>query len=83
MGMASPQEIAEVLALQGRVAEIRFLHRMIRHHQGALPMIEQGLAEVKTASRPQRLIEAMGQSRTGEIQTTERWLPERGREAAP
>ncbi len=83
MGMASPQEIAELLAMQGRAAEIKFLQLMIRHHQGALPMIEQGLNEVKTEGLPRRLIEAMGQSQTGEIQTMERWLTERGGEKLP
>lgn len=83
MGMASPQETAELLALQGRAAETRFLQLMIRHHQGALPMIEQGLTEVKTEALPRRLIEAMGQSQTGEIQTMERWLTERGGEKLP
>lgn len=83
MGMASPQEIAELLAIQGRAAETRFLQLMIRHHQGALPMIEQGLTEVKTEGLPRRLIEAMGQSQTGEIQTMERWLVERGGEKLP
>ncbi|GIW26443.1 DUF305 domain-containing protein [Meiothermus sp.] len=78
MGMASPQEIAELLALQGHAAETKFLQLMIRHHQGALPMIEQGLAEVKPEGLPRRLIEAMGQSQAGEIQTMERWLAERG-----
>lgn len=83
MGMASPQEIAELLAMQGRAAETKFLQLMIRHHQGALPMIEQGLNEVKTEGLPRRLIEAMGQSQTGEIQTMERWLTERGGEKLP
>ncbi|MCX7782029.1 MAG: DUF305 domain-containing protein [Meiothermus sp.] len=83
MGMASPQEIAELLALQGPAAETKFLQLMIRHHQGALPMIEQGLADVKTEGLPRRLIEAMGQSQAGEIQTMERWLAERGGEALP
>ncbi|AWR85696.1 hypothetical protein Mtai_v1c04480 [Meiothermus taiwanensis WR-220] len=78
MGMASQQEIAELLALQGREAEIRFLQLMIRHHQGALPMIEQGLAEVQSPGLSRRLIEAMGQSQAGEIQTMKRWLLERG-----
>lgn len=83
MGMASAQEIAELLALQGPAAETKFLQLMIRHHQGALPMIEQGLVEVKTEALPRRLIEAMGQSQTGEIQTMKRWLAERGGEKLP
>ncbi len=83
MGMASQLEMAELLALQGRAAETRFLQLMIRHHQGALPMIEQGLAEVKTEGLPRRLIEAMGQSQAGEIRTMERWLAERGGEQLP
>lgn len=83
MGMASAQEIAELLALQGREAEIRFLQLMIRHHQGALPMIEQGLAEVQSPGLPRRLIEAMGQSQAGEIQTMKRWLLERGGAVLP
>ncbi len=83
MGMASAREIAELLALQGLAAETKFLQLMIRHHQGALPMIEQGLVEVKTEGLPRRLIEAMGQSQTAEIQTMERWLTERGGEKLP
>jgi len=83
MGMASQEEIAELLALQGRAAETRFLQLMIRHHQGALPMIEQGLAEIKTSGLPRRLIEAMNWSQTSEIQTMERWLAERGGQKLP
>lgn len=83
MGMASVQEVAELLALQGRAAETRFLQLMIRHHQGALPMIEQGLAEVKTQGLPRRLIEAMGKSQAGEIRSMERWLQERGGQKLP
>lgn len=83
MGMASAQEIAELQAVQGRAAETRFLQLMIRHHQGALPMIEQGLAEVKTEGLPRRLIEAMGKSQTGEIRSMERWLQERGGQTLP
>lgn len=81
MGMASEQEITELLALQGRKAEIRFF--MIRHHQGALPMIEQGLAEVQSPDLPRWLIGAMGQSQAGEIQTMQRWLEVRGGEVLP
>lgn len=83
MGMASAQEIAELLALQGLAAETKFLQLMIRHHQGALPMIEQGLSEVKTPGLPRQLIKAMNQSQAGEIQTMQRWLEERGGEVLP
>lgn len=83
MGMASDREIAELLALRGRAAETHFLQLMIRHHQGALPMIEQGLAQVKTEGLPRRLIEAMGQSQAGEIHSMERWLQARGGQKLP
>ncbi|MCS7068504.1 MAG: DUF305 domain-containing protein [Meiothermus sp.] len=83
MGMASAQEVAELLAMQGPAAETHFLQLMIRHHQGALPMIERGLAEVTSEGLPRRLIEAMGQSQAAEIQTMQRWLAERGGQPLP
>lgn len=43
-GLASSDEIAELMALEGTEAEVLFLHLMIRHHLGGIPMAEEILA---------------------------------------
>ena len=40
MGMATPAELAALSAAQGNEFDILYLQLMIRHHQGALDMIE-------------------------------------------
>ena len=82
MGMATQEDITKLLSLQGREAETWFLQLMIRHHQGALPMIEDALPGV-TQDLPKRLLEAMKNSQSGEMKTMERWLTERGGERLP
>ncbi|MDX2003898.1 MAG: DUF305 domain-containing protein [Meiothermus sp.] len=82
MGMASQEDIAKLLSLQGREAETWFLQLMIRHHQGALPMIEEALPEV-TQDLPKRLLTAMKNSQGGEIRTMENWLTDRGGRPLP
>lgn len=40
MGMATPQEMAALSAAQGTAFDVLYLQLMIRHHEGALGMIE-------------------------------------------
>lgn len=40
-GMASPEEMAGLAAASGAAFDARFLELMIRHHEGALVMVEQ------------------------------------------
>lgn len=68
-GMATPEQVAALDALEGVDAERRFLELMIAHHEGALEMTEPVLREGRNsfvrsvakhvASEQQREIEAM------------------------
>jgi uncharacterized protein (DUF305 family) len=44
MGMATPEQMAALSATQGAAYDVMFLRLMIRHHQGALDMIADVLA---------------------------------------
>lgn len=77
MGMASQAEMNELQTLSGNDFEVRFLQLMIRHHQGAIVMIEPALATVKT-DLPQRLLLAMKQSQTYEIEAMQKMLEAHG-----
>ncbi|WP_018467613.1 DUF305 domain-containing protein [Calidithermus timidus] len=77
MGLASEAEVADLASKSGREAEVRFLQLMIRHHQGAIPMITQALPEVQR-ELPRKLLLAMAKSQTLEIALMEQLLAERG-----
>jgi len=51
-GMLSPAEMAELAAAEGAEFDRLFLQGMIRHHQGALDMVEALLAEPDAAEDP-------------------------------
>lgn len=51
-GMLSPAQMAELAAAEGAEFDRLFLQGMIRHHQGALDMVEALLAEPDTAEDP-------------------------------
>lgn len=51
-GMLSPAQMAELAAAEGAEFDRLFLQGMIRHHQGALDMVEALLAELDTAEDP-------------------------------
>lgn len=81
MGMATPEELNQLDTLPVPEAEAHFLKLMIRHHQGALSMVEPALGdgirpEVRTLARQ---IQA---TQGGEIRLMEDLLRQRG-EAPP
>lgn len=81
MGMATPEELNRLDTLPLPDAEAHFLRLMIRHHQGALSMVEPALGdrirpEVRTLARQ---IQA---TQGGEIRLMEDLLRQRG-EALP
>ncbi|MPY66179.1 DUF305 domain-containing protein [Deinococcus sp. SDU3-2] len=81
MGMATPEELNQLDTLPVPDAEAHFLRLMIRHHQGALTMVEPALGdgirpEVRTLARQ---IQA---TQGGEIRLMEDLLRQRG-EALP
>lgn len=51
-GMLSPAQMAQLAAAHGPAFDRLFLEGMIRHHQGALDMVEDLLAEPDTAEDP-------------------------------
>lgn len=77
MGMASEAEMADLAQKSGREAEVRFLQLMIRHHQGAIPMITEALPGLQH-DLPRKLLLAMARSQTLEIALMEQLLAERG-----
>ena len=82
MGMATPQELNQLGTLPVTDAEAHFLRLMIRHHQGALSMVEPALGdgirpEVRTLARQ---IQA---TQGGEIRLMEDLLRQRGEQALP
>ncbi|RIH87170.1 DUF305 domain-containing protein [Calidithermus roseus] len=77
MGMASRAEIDDLARKSGREAEVRFLQLMIRHHQGAIPMITEALPKVQ-GELPRKLLLAMARSQILEIALMEQLLAERG-----
>lgn len=77
MGLASEAEVADLASKRGREAEVRFLQLMIRHHQGAIPMITEALPKVQR-ELPRNLLLAMAKSQTLEIALMEQLLAERG-----
>lgn len=66
MGMASPEELAQLSAASGQAAECLFTKLMIRHHEGAIRMID----AVLEAGRQPRVLEtaaAMAAGQSSEI----------------
>ena len=51
-GMATPEEMARLAALTGADFDRRFLELMIRHHEGALEMVERLFATPGAAREP-------------------------------
>jgi uncharacterized protein (DUF305 family) len=52
-GMLTPEEMAELAAASGSAFDRLFLERMIRHHEGALVMVEELLAAEGAAQAPE------------------------------
>ncbi|MCP2013009.1 uncharacterized protein (DUF305 family) [Deinococcus sp. HSC-46F16] len=82
MGMATPEELNQIDTLPVQGAEAHFLRLMIRHHQGALSMVEPALGngirpEVRTLARQ---IQA---TQGGEIRLMEDLLRQRGEDLPP
>ncbi|MDL2343933.1 DUF305 domain-containing protein [Deinococcus sp. MIMF12] len=82
MGMATPEELNQLDTLPVADAEAHFLRLMIRHHQGALAMVEPALGdrirpEVRTLARQ---IQA---TQGGEIRLMEDLLARRGESLPP
>jgi uncharacterized protein (DUF305 family) len=77
MGMATAEQIDSLRTLPVEEAEERFMQLMIRHHQGALLMADDVLADT---SRPEvvRLATAIKEGQSGEIRFLEKRLNERG-----
>lgn len=51
-GMLSSQDMANLAAAQGNQFDTLFIHYMIRHHQGAITMVDELLAKAGTAQDP-------------------------------
>ncbi len=77
MGMATAEQIESLRTLPVEEAEERFFQLMVRHHQGALVMAEDVLADT---SRPEvvRLATAIRDGQGSEIRFMEKRLNERG-----
>ena len=52
MGMASPEQIAELATLEGAAFDEMFLRLMIRHHEGAVDMVDDLLGQPGSAYDP-------------------------------
>lgn len=63
MGMASEQELAELHAATGNEAQCQFLTLMIRHHDGAIPMVD-AVLELGSDERTLAVAERM---KTGQL----------------
>jgi uncharacterized protein (DUF305 family) len=77
MGMATAEQIDSLRTLPVEQAEERFLQLMIRHHQGALVMVNDVLART---SRPEvvELATSIKNGQSSEIRFMEKRLNERG-----
>jgi uncharacterized protein (DUF305 family) len=67
MGMASDAELDELRAAQGAAADCLFLELMIRHHEGALPMVD-AVLELGSVPRVLAVAESMKQAQTAELE---------------
>jgi uncharacterized protein (DUF305 family) len=80
MGMASQAEVDKLQKMTGKAMDVFFLQLMLRHHQGALSMAQEGASH---ASEPyvRNAAQKMATAQGGEVVLMERMLRERG--AAP
>ncbi|MCK6067366.1 MULTISPECIES: DUF305 domain-containing protein [Microbacterium] len=70
MGMATPEQLAQLREATGTEADCLFLELMIRHHQGAIPMAE-AVVELGSDARVDTVAEGMIAAQTGEIDAME------------
>src|SRR3546814_12914937 len=66
MGMATPDQLAELRSATGTEADCLFLELMTRHHRGANPMAE-AVVELGSDARVDTVAEGMIAAQTGEI----------------
>lgn len=82
MGMATPEELQRLDTLPVNEAEKLFLQLMIRHHQGALSMVEPVL-KAKVRPEVRRLARQISGSQAGEIRLMTGMLRARGAQPLP
>ncbi|SMB94791.1 DUF305 domain-containing protein [Deinococcus hopiensis] len=82
MGMATPQEVNRLDTLPGVDAERLFLQLMIRHHQGALSMVQPILRE-KVRPEVLTLARQINTTQSGEIRLMTQMLRQRGAKPLP
>jgi uncharacterized protein (DUF305 family) len=70
MGMATPEQLAQLRQAEGTTADCLFLDLMIRHHQGAIPMAE-AVVDLGSDSRVDTVAGGMVASQTAEIDLME------------
>lgn len=66
MGMATDEQLAALRTATGTEADCLFLDLMIRHHEGALDMVD-AIETLGTVPRVKAVAESMGQIQGGEI----------------
>ncbi|WP_325726361.1 DUF305 domain-containing protein [Microbacterium sp.] len=66
MGMASDEELARLRAAEGLDADCLFTELMIRHHEGAIPMVD-AVLELGSEPRVLAVAESMKVAQTAEI----------------
>lgn len=67
MGMASDAELDELRAAEGAAADCLFLELMIRHHEGALPMVD-AVLELGSMPRVLAVAGSIKQAQTAEVE---------------
>ena len=82
MGMATGAELASLRTLPPATAQAQFLRLMIRHHQGAVAMVD-GLPERGLPPEVQRIARQIRASQQGEIVTMNGLLKRLGKGAPP
>ncbi|HET6300403.1 DUF305 domain-containing protein [Microbacterium sp.] len=66
MGMATDEELAQLRAAEGLDADCLFTELMIRHHEGAIPMVD-AVLELGSEPRVLAVAESMKVAQTAEI----------------
>ena len=79
-GMASPAELDQLRAAQGKDFDILFLKLMLRHHQGGVPMARYAAEHAETA-QVRNLAEKIGVAQSAESDYLTKLIIQRG--AAP
>lgn len=81
-GMATPDELDELLNLTGKRLDVRFLQLMIRHHQGGQPMAQYA---AKRAARPfvRLMAVRMAQEQAQEVDLMMQMLSQQGGKPLP